>query len=105
MFFSIVDFIHLSSDTLETTEALLTAFWKEIAVVDTKKVAIHKPALFQTLQESILLTTAISASLLWLVRDGHVECPVGLLNANSNLKIPFLRPGLRGWPDCYMEHL
>ena len=82
----------LDGDTLEVTESLLIAFWNEIAVVESGRFRVHEPEMFSRLQEAILMVETMSASLLWLIRDGRKYWPNDI-----SLDLPFKRWIGRGW--------
>ena len=92
---------HLDLDTLSITEALLVAFWKEIAVVETQRSSVQKPGIFRNLQEAILVVEATSAAIIWVVREGQRYLP----NDFPTLDIPFMPFRGRGWSrKCYLKH-
>jgi hypothetical protein len=107
----------LTYNTIDAAEALLISFWNEVCrVTNSKRGGDKKPA-FVYLQQAILLATAASSALLWLMRDTKQINefwkfdPAQLF---SHWKLPFkplrARQGCH-WPECYLmpenseEHL
>jgi hypothetical protein len=91
---------YFTLDTLGAAESLLISFWNEIADLDNRTRGGDQKPTFVWLQQSVLLTEAVSAAFLWLLRDKkELENSMGLLNWS----IPFKKWKGQGWPECYLD--
>jgi len=82
----------LSLDTLNAAESLLISFWGEVCTVENANRGSDTKPSTRYLQEAILIVEAASASLLYLVREKFPD-----------YSLPFKKPGIPGWPVCYMK--
>jgi hypothetical protein len=112
-----------NGDVRDATEALMIAFWSEIANVSNSNLGTTiKPLSAADFHMAILLTSAISAAYTFTVRNtkeildklktnnvrylgDEINLALGLSN-ETKLQIPFIRKtegrNLNGWGECYL---
>jgi hypothetical protein len=99
-----------NGDVRDATEALMIAFWSEVAAVSNNNFGTTvKPISKSDFHMSILLTTAISAAYVFTVQNEEISKKVseGLALGNNKVKIPFLMQSgskYKEWPDCYTNY-
>jgi len=88
-------------DALNAAESLLISFWNEICDTTNKKRGHDKAPEKIHLQQGILLVTAASAALLWLMRDMKetFESKQGF----NSWQLPFKKCAWPGWSGCYFQ--